>query len=119
MSRLTIQATAEELFCDDLSACAELSVEFEMTPPEKATRDYPGDPGMVELLEWEVDEITVHYDDYFSVLFHNRNKYGKDIRPSAWSRFIPVISKWVDENEDRLIESAIEKEAEMEEDWRY
>ena len=112
MTTTTIKATAEELYADvfgvgDLSACAELEVTFDMQPPERATRDYPGCPATVELTGWGVTNIDIYDED------------GKQVYPPSWGEFIPAIQLWVDKNETYLGELACEAEAAKAEEWRY
>jgi hypothetical protein len=129
MSQCTIQATAEELFMGDYSADAEISVTFDMCPPERATRDYPGHPGTVEVVEWEIDEYSV-YNPEGDLVVHSTPRVfrvgaveTKQTRTSfklgtpQWVR--DEVAKWVDKNDEYLTELACEAEAAKAEDWRY
>ena len=130
MPTITIKATAEELFYsphDGYSADAELSVTFDLTPPERATRDYPGHPGVVELIEWELEEWNIYTPDGELVVtstvreFTVHPKEGEPITTKQdktnfrlgtprWVR--DRVAEWVESNDQYLIEQACEAEAE-------
>jgi len=107
MAQCTITATAEELYFGNLSACAELEVTFDLQPEERQTRDYPGCPATVELVEWKVTDIDIYDED------------GTQIYPPSWGEFVPAIQAWVDKNDEYLVELACDAEAAKAEEWRY
>ena len=113
MPQTTIQTTVEELFDpnSDIGADADISVTFDMQPPERATRDYPGCPATVEQVGWAIDSYCL-YDD-----MGNEPAEGNMSKTPEWLK--GEIEKWVESNDELLIELACEAEAAKAEDWRY
>jgi hypothetical protein len=114
MSQVTIQATAEELFtdCGQFSADADISVTFDLCPPERATRDYPGHPGVVELTGWAIDSYTIYNQDTGHPIVE-----GPQATTPQWVK--DEVAKWVDKNEQSLIDDACEAEAEASDPYNY
>lgn len=57
--RRTTRITIEELYHENISAEAEVSVTFDLQPEEKPTRNYPGHPATVERIDWKIDSYTL------------------------------------------------------------
>ena len=107
----TIKVTAEELYHGDMSADADLSVTFDMQPPERATRDYPGHPATVEVVAWSVDNYSLYDADGNPIV------EGPQATTPKW--LLCELDSWVENNDQYLVEEACEEEAAKAEDWRY
>lgn len=107
MPQITITTTAEDLHANNWSGVAEIEVTFDLCAPEPQTRNYPGSPGTVEVVDWAVVGVDIYNCD------------GIQIFPPSWGEFVPAIAQWIDDNDSQLVEDAIEAEAARCEEWRY
>jgi hypothetical protein len=107
MSQITIKVTAEEL----RNADADLSITFDMQPPERATHSYPGCPATIEQVDWSVDHYTLYDDDGNAIV------EGPQATTPKW--LLKEINNWIEKNDSLLIEYACEEAAAQAEDWRY
>jgi hypothetical protein len=104
-----MKLTLEELG-KGLNGCVEVEIDYDVTPGEAQTWDYPGSPATVELTD-------VHVTEYTS----DTHEVKREDRPDwfAWlDRVVGDIleAEW-DEHEERILEDAADREDAAREDY--